>query len=290
MPCTRVLFQSVQTFVESHCFTQHFTAAFRQTQKNILIEVRLNKCLVYKSKSHSRAIARRRRTQKPDTVGANVLPKSIPSRCLKPRATSHDLSLTTHPCLSTIQVYTHLASITFSADCYIGAKVPACSRPWNSLFMECRHISACDDVSASNTLPGVCRSDTNAFGRYGEVSCWRMISCAASPLVNIDTKAAWSNGRPWRWAYFRDASRIARVSPRILLGVSTYSSCASLRLTRGGIGAGELDLGTGGGDVGGAGVGAGARTGVGDGAGAEKGGTGAGAGAANLGTAVGIGT
>ena len=116
--------------------------------------------------------------------------KSIPSRCLKPRATSLDLAFTTHPCSSTFQVYTHLASITLSAGCYIGAKVPACSRPWNSLFMECRHMFACGHVSASITFFGVGRSDARAVGRSGEAPCSCMISCIASPLSNIDTRAA----------------------------------------------------------------------------------------------------
>ena len=106
----------------------------------------------------------------------------------------------------------------------------------------------------------------------------------------IDTKAAWSNGRPWRWGYSRDASCIARVSPRVLPGISTYPSCANSRLTRGGIGAGEFDIYIGGGGVGDAGVGAGSGTGIGDRAGAGAGNTGAGADAATLVTGVGIGT
>ena len=156
--------------------------------------------------------------------------------------------------------------------------------------MECHHISACGDVSASETLAGICRSDARAVGRSGEAPCWRMISCTASPLPNIDTKAALSNGRPWQWAYSRDAKRMARVSPPVLLGICTYPSCASSRLTRWGIGAGEFDIGTGGGGVGGAGVGTGAGTDVDDRAGAGAGGTGVGAGAATLGTGVSIGT
>ena len=82
-------------------------------------------------------------------------------------------------------------------------------------------------------------------------------------------------------------SRIARASPRVLPGISTYPSWASSRLTCAGIGAGEFDIGIGGGGVGVEGVGAGAGTGVGDGAGAGAGGTGAGAGAVTLGTAIG---
>ena len=99
----------------------------------------------------------------------------------------------------------------------------------------------------------------------------------------------WSTGRPWQWAYSRDASRSARVSPRVLPGISTYPSCANSRLTRGGIGSGEFDIDVGGVGVVDAGVGAGACTGVGVGADAGAGGTGAGAGAATMGTCVGIG-
>ena len=112
----------------------------------------------------------------------------------------------------------------------------------------------------------------------------------ASPLPNIDIKAAWSDGRPWRWPYYRDASCSARVSPRVLPGISTYPSCANSRLTRGSIRAGEFDIGLGGGGIVDAGVGARAGTGVGVVVGAGAGGTGAGAGAATLGTGVGIGT
>ena len=157
------------------------------------------------------------------------------------------------------------------------------------MFIECLYVSACGDVSASTTFAGVCRSDAHAVGRSGEAPCSCTILCTTSPLSNIDTKVAWSNVRPWRWAYSRDALRIARVSPRVLPGISTYLSCDSSRLTRGGIGAGEVDIGTGGGGVGGSGVGAGAGTGVGDGAGAGAGGTGAGAGAVTLGIGVDIG-
>ena len=87
--------------------------------------------------------------------------------------------------------------------------------------------------------------------------------------------AAWPNGRPWRWAYFREALRSARVSPRVLPDISTYPSCANSWLIHGGIGARELDIDVGGGGVVGEGVGAGAGTGVGVGVGAGAGGTGA---------------
>ena len=156
--------------------------------------------------------------------------------------------------------------------------------------MDCHHISACGDAFASETLVGAGTSDARAVGRSGEAPCWRTISCTASPLPNIDTKAAWSDGRQWRWAYARDESHTARVSPRVLMGISTYFSCANSRLTRGEIGAGEFDIDIGGRVVGGEGVGAGAGTGIGDAAGAGAGGTGAGAGAATLDTGVSIGT
>ncbi|CAM9558115.1 unnamed protein product, partial [Ascophyllum nodosum] len=64
--------------------------------------------------------------------------------------------------------------------------------------------------------------------------------------------------RPWRWAYSRDASRSARVSPRVPSGIFTYPSYSNSRITRGGIGAGGFDTDAGGGGVvGDASVGAG---------------------------------
>ena len=70
----------------------------------------------HRSKSHSHAIALKRRTQELDTVEANVSLKYTPSRCLKPRATNLDLAFTTHPWSSASHVYTHLASITFATN------------------------------------------------------------------------------------------------------------------------------------------------------------------------------
>ena len=93
------------------------------------------------------------------------------------------------------------------------------------------------------------------------------MSLVASPFASTDTTAAWSNGRPWRWAYSRNASRNARVSPRALPGISTYLSYSNSRLTRGGIRAREFDIGVGGGGSVSAGAGAGGVvTGAGDGA------------------------
>ena len=68
-------------------------------------------------------------------------------------------------------------------------------------------------------------------------------------------------------AYSRDASRNARVSPRVLPAISMYPSCSTSRLTRGGIGAREFDVRVGGGGSVAAGAGAGrVATGAGDGA------------------------
>ena len=66
-------------------------------------------------------------------------------------------------------------------------------------------------------------------------------------------------------AVFRDASHIARVSPRVLRGISTHASCSILRLTRGGIAASGFDIDVGGGVAASAGAG-GAMTDAGDGA------------------------
>ena len=63
---------------------------------------------------------------------------------------------------------------------------------------------------------------------------------------------------------------------------SIYPSCANSLLTRGGIGAGNFDIGVGDGGVVDADVGAEAGPGVGVGAGAGAGGTGAGAGAVTI--------
>ena len=90
------------------------------------------------------------------------------------------------------------------------------------------------DFSMSDTFFGVGRPNACAAGRSGELPCWRTISCIALPFSSIDTMAAWSNGRSCQWAYHRELSRSARVSPRVLPGISTYSSCAAV-----GAGAGE---------------------------------------------------
>ena len=80
------------------------------------------------------------------------------------------------------------------------------------------------------------------------------------------------------------------VSPRVLPGISTYSSCTKSRLTRREIGDGEFVIGVGGDGIVDAGIGAGAGTGVGVVASAGAGSTGAGTDAATMGTGVGIGT
>ena len=132
-------------------------------------------------------------------------------------------------------------------------------------------MSTWDDVSTSDTLLGVVRSVACAVGRSGESlerPCWRTISLIASPFASIDTIAAWFNGRSWRWVYSRDASRnectgLAARPP----GHFQVSSCSNSRLRRGGIGAGEFDIGTGGGGSVSAGAEAGeVATGAGDGA------------------------
>ena len=66
--------------------------------------------------------------------------------------------------------------------------------------------------------------------------------------------------------YSCNALRITRVSPRVLPGISTYPSYYTSRLTRGGIGAGEVGVGIGGGGSVSIGAGAGrVATGAGDG-------------------------
>ena len=117
-------------------------------------------------------------------------------------------------------------------------------------------------------------SDACAVGTSGEsfeAAYWRTISLIASPFSSVDTIAAWSKGRPWRWVYSRYASRSVGVSPRVLPGISTYPSYSNLRLMHGGIGAEEVDIGVGGG-------------------GSVADDVGAGEGAATMGTGVGIGT
>ena len=110
--------------------------------------------------------------------------------------------------------------------------------------------------------------------RRGTVLADNLVYCFTL-VSSIDIMTAWPNGRPWRWAYSREALRSGRVSPRVLPGISTYPSCATSRLMHGGIGARELDIDVSGGGVVGEGVGAGPGTGVGVGAGAGAGGTGA---------------
>ena len=54
-------------------------------------------------------------------MGANVSPKSIPSRCLNPRATSLDSALLTQPNSSDFQLNNHLVSMTLPIGCYEGS-------------------------------------------------------------------------------------------------------------------------------------------------------------------------
>ena len=126
--------------------------------------------------------------------------------------------------------------------------------------MKCRHVSAWGDLSTLDTFFGVGRSDACAVGRSSEsfeVPCWWTISLVASPFI----------GRTWRWAYSRYVSYSARISPRVLAAISTYPSYSNLRLTRGGIGAGEFAIGVGdGGSVSADAEAGGVATGEGDGA------------------------
>ena len=89
-----------------------------------------------------------------------------------------------------------------------------------------------------------------------------------SRVASIDTRVVCSivESTAWRWAYSCNASRIARASPRVPQGISTYPSCPYLRLTRGGIGVGEFNVRVDGGGSVAAGAGAGGvATGAGDG-------------------------
>ena len=98
-------------------------------------------------------------------------------------------------------------------------------------------MSAWDDLSTSDRLFGVGRPDAWAVGRSGgsyEAPCWWNISFVASPYASIDTIAALSNGRLWRWGISRDVLRSTRVSPRVLLGILMFSSYSNSWLTRGG--------------------------------------------------------
>ena len=111
--------------------------------------------------------------------------------------------------------------------------------------MKCRHVSAWGVFSTLDTFFGVGRSDACAVGRSGESfegPCWRTISSIASPFASIDTITAWFIGRTWLWAYSRYVSYSARISPRVLPGISRYSTYSNSRLTRG-----EFDIGVGGG-------------------------------------------
>ena len=153
--------------------------------------------------SRSHAIALKRSTPEHDKIRANVALTSMPSHCLKPRATDLNLALTSHPCSSTFHRYTHMASITFATICYIGvgAKVPACRKPSNSCCMKCRHVSAWGVFSTLDTFFGVGRSDACAVDRSDEsfeAPCWRTISSIASPFARIETITAWFIGRTWR--------------------------------------------------------------------------------------------
>ena len=96
--------------------------------------------------------------------------------------------------------------------------------------------------------------------RVSETPCWWIILLLASTFASIDTIAAWSNGRPWRWAYccvlcIAQCTGHATRSPRHLYVCPSFFY---LRLTCGGIGAGEFEIGEGSGGGVSAGAGAGA--------------------------------
>ena len=55
-----------------------------------------------------------------------------------------------------------------------------------------------------------------------------------------------TDSTPWRWTYSCNASRIVRVSPSVLPGISTFPSFLMSRPTRGGIGAGGFNTDAGG--------------------------------------------
>ena len=187
------------------------------------------------SRSSSQAIALNKRTQELETVGANVSPKSIHSRCLNPRATSLDFALLTQPNSSDFQLNNHLTSITLPIGCYAGSNVLTYSRPRNFRALELRHTAACSDESApamvdevGTSLAGAVRKSASGGGS----SCSRKASSNASRVAIPCAKAAWDI-RPM----LRGDSRIARVSPRVRPGIRTLPSCPSSRTTRSRIGA-----------------------------------------------------
>ena len=168
-------------------------------------------------------------------MGANVSPKSIPSRCLNPRATSLDFALLIQPNSSDLQVNSHFASITLPIGCYAGPNVLACRRLRNSRVLESRQIAACSDDSVSPKVDGVGTSLAGAVGRSasgGGNSCSRKASSNASRVTIPCARAAWDI-RPT----LRGDSRIARASPRVRPSMWISVSCPSSRTTRSGSGA-----------------------------------------------------
>ena len=126
-------------------------------------------------------------------VRANVSPKSIPSRCLNPRATNLDFALLIQSNSPDFQPNNHFASMTLPIGCYAGPNVLACSRPRNSRVLESRNIAACSDGSSSATVEGVGTTLARAVGRSasgGGSSCSRKASSNASWVVVPCAKAA----------------------------------------------------------------------------------------------------
>ena len=170
------------------------------------------------------------------SINAHNSPKYMPSRCLNPRATYLDFALLIQPNSSDFQLDSHSASITLPIGYYAGPNVLDCSRPRNYRVLEPRHISACSDDSASETVGGIGTSLAGAVGRSasgGGNSCSRKASSNALRVAIPCTNAAWDI-RPMLWG----DSLIARVSPRVRPGIRTSASCPSLRTTRSGIEAG----------------------------------------------------
>ena len=94
----------------------------------------------------------------------------------------------------------------------------------------------------------ISRHRTHCLARKGPIQA-RSADPASFWGRCVDTRGACFivDSRPWRCAYFCDASRIARVSRGVLWIISTVLSFSDSRLTRGGIGAGDFDIGVGGG-------------------------------------------
>ena len=93
------------------------------------------------------------------------LKKSIPSRCLKPRATSLTFARTTSPCSLDFQVDTHFGDMTFSpSGCHVAPKVPASASSWYFLSIACLEMTVSSSVHAPAYVFGVKSSLTECVG------------------------------------------------------------------------------------------------------------------------------